>query len=82
METQGFYKKDNDILLCGPNYIINENYNLYKEQKDSYSYPIGGWYWFDDEDSAYEFFGLEKPVEEIIEDPYLNPDDPDDPPLL
>lgn len=54
----GFYKYDNGDLLHGPNYVLAGSYNLHKEQKDTYTYPIGGWYWFDMESGARTFFGL------------------------
>ena len=57
MNAQGFYKLDG-ILLYGPNFVLNAQYELRKEQKDSYNLPIDGWYWFDDENAARTFFGL------------------------
>jgi hypothetical protein len=58
MKEAGFYKLDNTELLYGPNFVLNTGYNLYKEQKDTYSYPIDGWYWFSEENEARLFFGL------------------------
>lgn len=58
MDTSGFYKLDG-ILLYGPNYVLNSDYDLRRENKDYYSYPIYGWYWFDSEQAAYLHFGLE-----------------------
>ena len=63
METSGFYKNDNGELLYAPNYAININYELYKEQHNDYQYPIDGWYWFDNDDAAYLFFNIEKPID-------------------
>lgn len=63
MNTAGFYKLDQDgkTVICGPNYVLGPygNYNLYKEKKDTYTYPIEGWYWFDSEEEAYKFFRIE-----------------------
>ena len=39
----GFYKLDGD-LIYGPNFVYNKDYELLKENKDTYSYPIDGWY--------------------------------------
>lgn len=61
----GFYKLENNELFFGPNFVINTSYHLIKEDKDSYNYPIDGWYWFDDENEARTFFGLP----EIIPNP-------------
>ena len=59
--TSGFYKLDGDLLF-GPNFVLNANYELRRENKDSYTYPIDGWYWFDSEEAARAFFGL-PPIE-------------------
>jgi hypothetical protein len=64
MNTSGFYKKEYENLLYGPNYVMGGSYNLYKEQKNTYTYPIGDWYWFDSEEEARLFFNLPKPPEE------------------
>lgn len=64
IKDSGFYKLDNTELLYGPNFVLNTNFNLYKEQKDTYTYPIDGWYWFDDENQARTFFGLPLAVED------------------
>jgi len=61
-ETQGFYKNDG-TLLYGPNFVLNANYELRKETKDDYTYPVDGWYWFDTRQEALDFFGI---VEEGI----------------
>lgn len=45
-------------MLFGPNAIINATYELHKEEKDTYTYPVDGWYWFDTEVEAYSFFGV------------------------
>ena len=62
METQGFYKNNNGKLIYGPNHVLSLNYELRKETKDQNIYPVDGWYWFNSEDEAYSFFGIEKPV--------------------
>lgn len=53
----GFYKLDGS-LLYGPNYVLNANYQLYREQYETYTYPVDGWYWFDSEEEAKAFFGI------------------------
>lgn len=68
METSGFYKLDEGNLLYGPNFVLNENYELYKNTHEFYVYPIDGWYWFDNEDSARSFFNL-PPLEDQPEIP-------------
>jgi len=59
--TAGFYKNDHGDLLYGPNFVISSWYDLRKETKDNHQYPIDGWYWFDSEELARDFFNLPKP---------------------
>ena len=62
MNTPGFYKVDpSGIVIYGPNYVFGpyDQYKLLREEKDAYTYPIDGWYWFDTEQEAYEFFQIE-----------------------
>lgn len=46
-DTSGFYKFENEEWKFGPNKVINLNYTLEKELKDTYTYPIDGWAWYD-----------------------------------
>ena len=55
-----FYKEDNGSLLIGENFVYSPTVTLKAEDKDNFTYPQDGWYWFDTEDEAYSFFGLEK----------------------
>jgi len=56
----GFYKLTDDGLLYGPNAIYSPIYTLLIADKDNYSYPVDGWYYFDNDDEAYTFFNLTK----------------------
>ena len=56
-DTSGFYKLDGELLF-GPNFVLNQNYELYRETYADHTYPIDGWYWFDAEEQAKLFFGL------------------------
>jgi hypothetical protein len=61
--TAGFYKIDGELLYA-PNYVLNKDWQLLKEEKDNYEYPVHGWRWFDSEDEARQAYGLppaEKP---------------------
>ena len=64
METSGFYKLDGTDLLHGQNCVINAEYALLRERKDEYSYPHDGWMWFDSEDQAREYFGIQEDQKE------------------
>lgn len=57
MDTSGFYKLDGELLF-GPNFVLNANYELYRDAHDQCTYPVDGWYWFDNESEARAFFGL------------------------
>jgi hypothetical protein len=59
-DTSGFYKNDDGMLLYGKNYVLTGSYNLYREQKDNYEYPIGGWKWFDTEQDARLHYNITK----------------------
>ena len=61
-DTSGFYKLDGDQLLYGPNFVINANYELKRENKDQYTYPVDGWYWFDTEQQARQYWNLPEPT--------------------
>ena len=59
-DTSGFYKNDNNILLYGPNGVMSSEYDLLKENHLNYEYPVDGWYWFDSEENARQFFNIPK----------------------
>jgi len=63
MNTAGFYKNEDDsgYILHGPNFVLAGSFSLYRHLKDTYTYPVGGWYWFDSTEEAYAFWGLTMP---------------------
>jgi hypothetical protein len=63
--TSGFYKLDG-VVLFGPNFVLNKDYELRRDTKDQHEYPVDGWYWFDSTEQAYGFFNVELP-EEVTE---------------
>ena len=60
--NEGFYKNEDGDVLFAPNFVEAPDFEIYKENKDTYEYPVHGWIWFDSEDDAYASFGLEKPI--------------------
>ena len=52
----GFYKKVDEDILKGENFVFSPVVTLKAEDKDSYEYPQDGWYWFDTFDEALRFF--------------------------
>lgn len=56
----GFYKNENGELLHAPNFVIfPDGTELYTTNKDTYTYPINDWYYFDTEEEAKSFYGIE-----------------------
>jgi hypothetical protein len=53
----GFYKLDGSLLHAA-NWIHAPSYELYADQKDTYTYPVDGWYWFDTLEEACLHFNL------------------------
>jgi hypothetical protein len=58
MNTQGFYKYQDEQLFYAPNYVEGPNILLLSLEKDSYQYPIDGWIWFESEEEAQNYFQI------------------------
>jgi hypothetical protein len=41
----GFYREVDGVLQYAPSYVEGNGYILLKELKDTYTYPIDGWEW-------------------------------------
>lgn len=54
MDTSGFYKL-NEVgeWEYAPNFVYAPTYTLLREDKDTYDYPVDGWYWYDVAPEAY-----------------------------
>jgi hypothetical protein len=48
-DTSGFYKLEDENWLYAPNFVDAPNYELLKELKDTYTYPVEGWTWYDEQ---------------------------------
>lgn len=66
MNTSGFYFHDteNNEVIYAPTFVYAPSFTLLAEEKDSYTYPVNGWFWFDSQADAYANFGLPLPEEE------------------
>lgn len=51
-----FYKKEDNQILCGENFVFSPVVTLRSEDKDDYEYPQDGWYWCDSFDEALALF--------------------------
>ena len=61
----GFYKFDG--FLIGPvNHIYNANYEFHIENLNQYTLPHDGWYYFENEEDAKNFFGIEEETDESL----------------
>lgn len=60
MSTAGFYKNDNGILLFGPNFVLNRDYELRKETHFDMTDPVDGWMYYPDEETARTILGIPK----------------------
>ena len=47
-----FFKKEETDILQAPNFVMGPDFELKAEEKDTYTYPVDGWYWFDTLDEA------------------------------
>lgn len=47
--TAGFYKLEDENWLYAPNFVHAPDYILLKEEKDTYTYPVDGWNWYDEQ---------------------------------
>lgn len=61
----GFFKKDIDSIVVGENFVFSPSVTLKAEDKDLYTYPQDGWYWFDTFDEALQFFAVLKSSDSI-----------------
>ena len=59
-----FYKLIDEKNYIFGSEVLSAEYQLLTEDKDTYAYPVDGWYWFNSEEEAREFFNL--PPLEIV----------------
>lgn len=53
VDPSGFYRLDpGGEILHGPNFVYGPDFSLLRELKDTYSYPVNGWSWFDTLEAA------------------------------
>jgi hypothetical protein len=44
----GFYKFEDGNWQYAPNFVYGPGYELTREKKDEYSYPVEGWSWYNE----------------------------------
>lgn len=63
---EGFYKKiDENNFAFAANFVESSKFSLKRELKHMYEYPIDGWYWFESQDAACAFFGINPEQKEV-----------------
>lgn len=63
MRQNGFYKLDG-ILCHATERVVNKDYEILVVDHDHLDLPIDGWYYFEDENRARDFFELPRLVED------------------
>jgi hypothetical protein len=48
-DTSGFYKLLDGQWFYAPNAVYNIDYELLRELHDTYTYPVDGWEWYDEQ---------------------------------
>lgn len=51
-DTSGFYKYENGELVHAPNFVCAPTFEIFREQKEQYDYPVQGWQWFESREEA------------------------------
>jgi hypothetical protein len=62
-----FYKFDQGSLFIAPNSVKSAEYELLAENKDTYTYPVQGWYWFDSDEEAESALGVTEEIKNAFE---------------
>jgi len=65
MNTKGFYKKTNDEILYASEYVQAPSYFISLLTMDNLILPIDGWYYFDSEELANEYFNSSEYIDSI-----------------
>jgi hypothetical protein len=52
-----FFKYENGLLMSG-NHVESSEFTLIDSLKETYDYPVQGWWWFPSEDYARAFFNV------------------------
>lgn len=69
-ETSGFYKLNEDNSLSyAQNYVIGPyfSWGIFRNQHQTYTYPVHGWYWFDSQEEAISVLKPTMPIDSSID---------------
>jgi len=58
MIEKAFYKKNEESILVAFSKVYNEDYTLDIDKKNTYIYPVDGWYYFDYIEDALDQFNI------------------------
>jgi hypothetical protein len=56
IDTSGFYNQDS--LIRSANSVYGPGFTLLRQDKDTYDYPVQGWWWFDNAFQAAQAFNV------------------------
>ena len=57
-KVEGITSGEEYILYVGENTVQAPGFTLLAEDKDSYTYPVDGWYWYDTDEDASLALGI------------------------
>lgn len=58
MNTAGFYKFEEQLLRFAPNAVYAPNFTLFISERETYTYPVAGWLYFNTTEEAEAYFQL------------------------
>jgi hypothetical protein len=66
-DTSGFYwYAEGSKLAFAPNFVLNADYHLKREEYTANTYPIDGWSWYNSEEEARVALGCPSDIEEAF----------------
>lgn len=63
MNTAGFY---DSLGNWGPHFVAGPSFELFAESKDTYTYPVDGWTWYDSVEEAQAAEGFDPQIVQDI----------------
>jgi len=62
-DTSGFYLYQDEEVYYASNRVLGPygKFEIRRENKDEYDYPIHGWRWFETKEEAYSFYRVDLP---------------------
>jgi len=59
IDESGFYRKvEDESWMYAPHFVYAPDFELLRDLKDTYDYPVGGWSWYDQAPQEYITWNL------------------------